>query len=240
MSVTESTTGTMPESEGQVKTSPSENGKTPEIASKVSSEDAPKLYSQVEADALVHTAKSEAGRDAKTVEVERDTLKAQITTKESELEDIVAERESLNKQIDDLASHDPDRFNLVKKGRELRERERKVEAERQALEADKQVHSDRLTRLEKVERDISILEIIDDYENAAPEKLTDLAETFGVKTKEQLIKIANSLWTKKAEKPAPPSMTVDSGVTSGGASDFSALSPREKIEKGIEQWRKKK
>src|SRR3990167_9061188 len=121
LGVEERTKGAMPKTEGDK--TPEVEGKIPEEAT-LSPEDETPIYSQRQTDALIHAAKSDWGRQSKLVEEERDKLKTQLKTKETELEDIQSEREALNTQIDDLTSDDPKRFDLIKRDRELRERER--------------------------------------------------------------------------------------------------------------------
>ena len=128
--VTETETGTMLGTPGSE--TPGAKGKTPATEKQVSPEDEPK-YSQNQLDLMLQQATSEAGRLRKEVEVERDTLKSQIQTKESELGDIQAERDSLQTQIEGLTENDPKKFDLVKKDRDLRVRETKLKTDTQAL-----------------------------------------------------------------------------------------------------------
>lgn len=207
-------------------------------ASKEPSPKKPLTYTEEEVGRLLQLDRMKAGRDWKALETERDTLKSHITAKETEIEDIQTERESLQKQIDDLASGDPDKFNLVKKDKELRERERKYKADLQALEVDKRAHGERLTRAEAIERDVLILEIAEEYENADAEKLTNLCETLGAKTEEQIKKIAETLWAKKEGAPESPLMKPDSGVTRGGSFNWRELSPDEKVKYALEHSKK--
>ncbi|KKK55093.1 hypothetical protein LCGC14_3078040, partial [marine sediment metagenome] len=65
--VTESKAGTMPNTDGQAKVTPSKKGKTPGGASKVSPEGTPTI-TQKEQEAAIHAAKSEAGRAVKARE----------------------------------------------------------------------------------------------------------------------------------------------------------------------------
>lgn len=202
---------------------PEGKGTTP-ASTETPPEGTSQTYTKVEIEKAVQYALMKAGRDWKGLETERDTLKAQILEKVTELEDIQAERESLTKQVDDLASGDPDRFDLIKKGRELRERERKYEADLKALEADKQKHGERLTQAEEMEREGTILEVAFDYEGADPIKLSELCEYFKASTEEQIRKVADTLWAKKG---GTPPITIDSGITSGGGE----LSEKERLKR---------
>uniref|UniRef100_A0A6H1ZJL8 Scaffolding protein n=1 Tax=viral metagenome TaxID=1070528 RepID=A0A6H1ZJL8_9ZZZZ len=203
----------------------------------------PKTHTQEEVDRLVQLTKMESGRERKAIEVERDSLKKQLQAKETEITDIADEREKLQTQIDELSSDDPKKFDLVKKDRDLRERERQLKNERLALDEDKQKNAEKVSKAEKFEMEVLILEIVEDYENGDLDKLKSLCEILEAKSEEQIRRVAETLWTKKAaepSKPATPPVKPYSGVTDGGVEDSSNLSPREKIDKGIEIAKQKK
>lgn len=133
-SVTETKAGTIPKAEGN--NSPEAEGKTPSDASKVSSESTPK-YTEAELKAAVHAAKSEAGREKQTLELERDGFKTKLEAKEEELVGNTAELEKLQTKLEDMSSDDPDRYDVVKELKAAREERKQLKADRQALEAEK-------------------------------------------------------------------------------------------------------
>jgi len=187
-------------------------------------------YTKEQVDRAIQLDRMERGRDWKVLETERDSLKSQLRTKENELSNIGEEREELQKQIDDLSSKDPEVFNLMKKDKELRDKERKLKTDAQTLDVEKQTYSERFKKAETFERDVRIQEIADGYEGGDFSKLKDLCDSIEVKTDEQIMKVAETLWDKKVvEPPVKPY----SGMTSGGTIDLSALSPDEKILYGL-------
>jgi len=212
----------------------------------------PTTYTKEQVQKFVSDALAEQGRKHKAelepIITERDTLKSKLT----ELSDIQDDRTDLQRRIDELANDDPAKFNLVKKENELRERERKLnkdigEREKKLTESESK-HAERIKKADSVEREASILEIVEGYENGDADRLGDaittFETTFGIKvtSDEQIRKVADTLWTKKATgppKPEVPPLKPFSGTTDGGSEDTSNLSPREKIELGIEKLKKK-
>jgi len=206
----------------------------------------PETYTREQIQKFVSDALAEQGRKHKSefepVAKERDTYKSQLQAKENELAGLSDERGELQKRIDELSSNDPEVFNLVKKDRELRERERQLKTGVQELEAEKQSHAERIKLADDTLREISIFEIASKYDGGNPVKLKDLCDTFGAKSEEQIIKVAENLWAKKLETPTTEEtqpIKPYSGVTSGGGIDINALSPDEKIKYALEHSKKK-
>ncbi len=219
--VDESKTGTITSTEEQAKVTPSTEVKTPETASKVSPEVTPKLYSKDEADALVHAAKSEGGRETRIVEKERDALKTQLAAITSERDDIKTEREGLDKRITELSSSDPELNNLEKRAKELREQDRTLKDGIRSLEADRLTNATRVKKADDFERGLSLQVIVEEYEDGDLTKLTDLCDTFEAKSEDQIRKVAETLWLKKVFPPP----VLYSGKTIGGGIDPKTLSP---------------
>lgn len=248
MGVTDATEkGTRPEAEEQPKgSSPAESG-TPGSEGKESPEKEPqKLYTQADLDAMVHAAKSEAGRKAKEVERERDNLKTQLSAKEGEIEDIQFERETLQKQIEDLSSDDPKKFDLIQKDKQLRDEQRSLKAGKQALEADKQAHQEDIRIATETMREINIWDVASEYEGGDAVRLKALADTMEKNSLEEIRGVAEILWKPKGTKPkgeepggkqAP--LKPYSGHTDGGQLDFSKLTPSEKLQRQLEKEKKR-
>ncbi len=203
----------------------------------------PATHSEAEMQKAVSDALAEAGRKHKAeltlVTSERDTLKGQITTKDSELEDVAEERKGLQSQIDDLTSDDPEKFNLVTKEKDLRGRESTLKAEKRTLEADKLTQQATVKQASDTLREVAIWEIATEYEGGDPVKLKELCDKFELSSREKIQDAAEALWTKKPA-PATPPVSSDSGLTSGGSEDFTTIkfgpdapSAKEMISKGV-------
>ena len=222
--VKERKSGTMSEAEKLAQATSKEKGKTPEETTTVSPEEETPIYTQKQADALIHAARSEWGRQAKPIEEERDKLKSQIKTKETELEDIQAERETLNKQIEDLASDDPKKFDYIKRDRELRERERNTKNKISTLDDREAKLSEREKRVNSFEREVLIETIADEYEDGDSEKLKNAISGFENPTEEQIRTIADIFWKKKEEEEEkgkkPKAPKPYSGKSEGGSPYF--------------------
>jgi len=180
----------------------------------------PKTYTEEAYKKAISDALAKQGRENKvaveTIIKERDTLKGQIRSKEDLLSDITTEREELKKQIDDLSKDDPEKFNIIKKDRELRERENQLKTKLRDLEARETTHGERIKKAEGLEREILIQEIVDEYEGGNFDKLKDLCETLEVTGEDKIRVTADTLWTKKPETPVEPPVKPFSSMTDGG------------------------
>jgi len=239
MTVAEAKTGNIPQAGGTQH--PSVPGKIPGEGKQVSSEET-KMYTQKEVDALVHGAKSQAGRATQEIEVERDTLKSQVLRNERDLEEIQSERESLHKEIEELTSDDPKKFDVVKKDRELRERERIIRADAQELEKQKALHEGTVREAQQTMREIMLWEIALEYTEGDPVKLKALCDSSGATSEEKIREIPVILgWSLKAGKnPTTPKSATQplkpySGYTEGGKRDLSRLTPRQKMVEGLKE-----
>ena len=222
--VKERKSGTMSEAEKLAQATSEEKDKTPEKTTTVSPEEETPIYNQKQADALVHASTSDWGRRVKEIETERDNLKSQIKAKETDLEDIQAERETLNKQIDDLTSDDPKKFDLIKKDRELRTQERELKNRLHTLDDRETKLSEREKRVNSFEREVLIETIADEYEDGDAEKLKNAISGFENPTEEQIRTIADIFWKKKEEEEGkgkkPKAPKPYSGKSEGGSPYF--------------------
>ena len=214
-----STTGTTPEAKGQTKVTPEVKGETPEPA-KISPE-APQSYSQEEVEKLLHTLKSESGREKKELEVKVSTLEKQLSSKTDELAENTAEIEKLEARIDDLSKDDPERITANKELKAAKEERKQLKTDRETLEGERATHAESIKIAYDTLREISIWGIAEEYDNGDAVKLKDLCDTFEIKSEEQIRKAADKLWTKKTiepalAKPATPPLKLFSGVTQGG------------------------
>ena len=244
MSVTEGGPGTKT-APGGPNTPPSADG-TPGAPNQVSSA-TPRAYNQEEVDGLTHSARSQGGREAtaalKVMTSDRDSLKIQLTSKEGEITDITADRDAHRTTAEDLASEDPQRFNLVKRETTLRTGEaalntgkRQLEAATATLAADRKLTDDS-------KREITVMDVATGKKDAAgtvigsPEKLKEVCESIGATTEEQIQTVADTLWPD-AVTTAVPALKILSGTTSGGAPSLDGKSPEEKVKLGLAKLNK--
>jgi len=222
-SVTEDPTGTTQKPDGQK--SPSGNGETPVTASKVSSPEQAKTYSTEEVEAIAHAIRSDAGRERVAIEKERDSLKAEVAKITADLEDNATEIEKLQGNLDNMSSDDPEKFDLAKELKAAREERKQLRADKASLETEKRSHADELKLASDTLREIAIFDIATEYQNANPEKLKTLCETFNASSQEQIRKVADTLWLKKGIVPSGQKipLKLDTGRGSGGPTDKQIL-----------------
>jgi chromosome segregation ATPase len=201
----------------------------------------PKTYTEEQVQKKLSDALAEQGRKHKAelepIVKERDSFKSQLEANTSDLEANKSEIDKLQAKIDDLASNDPARFDAVKEMKalkterdQLRADKRALDADKQALDADKQTHGERIKKAESFERETLIQGMVEDYEGGDFDKLKDFCETFDAKSEEQIRKVADKLWTKKAPEPpnseAPP-VKPYTGMTNGGSEKIGDLPPKQ-------------
>ena len=241
--VTKTGTGAEVKAEGQTKVTPSVETKAPAAVKVSSTEEEPKLYTQKQFDDFVHMVKSEAGRDRKAMEVERDQFKSKAEKLESKITVIQSERDKLQSDLEEMSSDDPKKFDIIKRDRELREAQRALQSKADELAEKEKASQAKIKIASETMLEINIWDIAAEYKNSDPIKLKDLCATFGATSEEQIRKVADTMWEK--ENPAPQTeeqkqaaLKLVSGKTRGGATDYSSLSPDEKLKEGFRQLKK--
>ena len=170
-------------------------------------------------------------------------LQLTVETKDTELANVLGDRDGLLSQIKELTSDDPKKFDVIRKELDVSAREKKLTAERASLETDMKTHGERVTSADAVLRGVSINKIASGYEGGDPAALKNAIEKFekdfgiSIKTDEHIRMAIPSTWQKKASG-TPPVVPV-STLTSGGADNTDGLSPKDKIERGIAEKQKK-
>jgi len=197
-----------------------------------SPEETPRTYSQEQVDKLTHLASMKAGRDRKSIEEERDSLKTKVTDLENKILTIEGERESIQKQLDDLAGDDPNKFSLIKRDRELRDREKKLQNSLATHETEKKSYAQQIKDVQELDRLVQIYLVSEQFIDGNADKLAEACGKYGLDAEEEINSMAETLWRKKEEK-TPPTMETDSGRTSGGSTTFT----REQIDRmSIEEY----
>jgi len=213
---------------------PSEPPSTDQEASKETTQ--ARTYSEEEYQAALTRAVREAtgkqGKEHKlvldTITKERDELKTRASTAESKIESIEDERKSLREQIEDLTSDDPKKFDLVKKDRELRDKEAKYKADLQAWQTEKQSYDERISRTAEREKAMTIFDVAAEYDDPQPDKLSDKVKELEAKlqvkitSEEQIRSVAEILWGESEGKKPPETketLKTYSGKTEGGGKE---------------------
>ena len=222
MTVSDATkAGTTPQLEGT--TSPEGKGGTPTIERDVSSQEEQPSLTQSQHESIVHALKSDWGRKVKDIEVERDNLTTQMGTSQSQLEDIQTERDNLQQQIEDLSSNDPQKYDLVKKDKELRDNQRRLKARITELDSRETKLGERETKVSSFEREVLVESIADEYEDGDSAKLKKAVEVFDKPTEEQIRTMAAIIFSAKtggAEPEGRSPLKPDSGKSRGGSTYF--------------------
>src|SRR3990167_10491014 len=219
--VGESKSGNITEKEELAPAASEKEVKTPEDVSKLSPGEEP-IYSQTQANLLLHAAQSEWGRQRTALEKDRDTYKSQAEKQQSDLADNAKDIEALQTKLDDMSSDDPQKFDVAKELKAAREERKQLKADRVALEDEKRT----LEPYKQEKRTRDIFDIAQEYEVDNYDKLYDLCDVTGANSEEQIRKIADTLWLKRgAEEEAtkekkPKAPKPFSGKSDGGSPYF--------------------
>ncbi len=199
----------------------------------------PKTYTKAELEKAIEDALSARGRDVtkelKPVLTERDTYKTNAETASARASELEAEIKDLQEQLDELAGEDTNKKDYLKAKRELTaELRRKVtDAETEKKKATELwVKNEELVKEAKAfKREKIINMMVSEYEGADSTKLLKLCEDRGITDKDEIVKVADILWSKKnapretSQSPGRP----DSGMTLGGGIALGNLPPKERL-----------
>jgi len=172
-----------------------------------------KTYTQEELDRAIHAARSQAGRDAKSLELRDQALTSRekaLKEREEKLE--AAELEGLK--------NDPQKLDIHQQRKALRE-------ERAALEKEKAEHQAEIEAAREIQRELDIWEIGEKYA-LDPQMLKDLNLPL-----DQTEAVAKRL--SEARPKETKEIKTDSSVTSGGGKDLSKLTTRQLISRGLKE-----
>ncbi len=204
-----------------------------------SSQPSPKTYTEQD---IINERKRQAGLNKTIADLQaklantESTWKSQLESKEDELKAIAEERAGYLKDLQDIASGDPNQFNVVQRTKDLGERERKLKAEIKANE-------ERIKKAEAFERKELVGTIAADYKDADVNKLQRLCDKAKVTSEEDIREIADTLgWERKQGDGEPATTTAkvtpvkpDSGKTSGGGANLDGLSSKDLLRKAYAQ-----
>ncbi len=202
----------------------------------------PKSYTPEEANKLVSDALAKQGREhalvLRPITAERDTLKGQIGLKDGEIADLTTDRDAHRTTAEDLASEDPQRFNLVKREATLRTGEGVLKTGTRQLEADRAAHTADRKLTDDTKREITVMDVATGKKDTEgkvigdPERLKEVCEKWGATSEEQIQEVADTLWPDAATA-AVPGLKILSGSTSGGAQGLNGLTPEQKVSRGL-------
>ena len=199
----------------------------------------PKTYTQEDVDKQIQFDRMQRGRDWKSLETERDNLRGQVEDKESKLKVATDKLESLKTQIDELASDDPDKLNLVKKLREAEGAMEQATAKLKEAEAKEASIAESQQEITKWKRDQLVYTVADEFVTANGEPIDfdsfmSAADKFKLGEREDLVLLAETLGFKsKSSKPtATPAPTKPySGITEGGSETLEGKSRKQLFRK---------
>jgi len=215
-----------------------------------------KTYSEAEHLKAVSDERTVSGRLKTQLEKatkERDTFKSQVDQLIAGAEKATAANEEtkatiaqLEEDLETLGDGNLDAAEVLKIKKELRAekaklvQEFKVKEEANALlektlEKEREEWAGTVAETQAAKFEVDVFEVAEDYVDEAgkdikPEKLKSLCEKAGKNKREEIIELADVLWSKKAEPTNnEPALIEDSGVTNGGRESLEGKSVDEKL-----------
>ncbi len=187
----------------------------------------PKTFTESEVQKAVNDALAKAGREAKALELRKVELEKEKTEHTAWLE----ERKKAEKERDEAEAErlkdKPEELSIYQRQKRLREAEAALVESKQAFEAERLTHAERIKAVEETERETTVFEIATEL-NGDPVILKATAGELNLTSNDQIKALAKRLWPP-AKKEAPPGTKnkPDSGETGGGGGKLT----NEQIEK---------
>ncbi len=209
--------GTMDDKDEQAKSASSKAAKTPAKEAPVSPEEEPLIYSQTQGDALFHAGKSEGGRDSVDLRTKLTEAESKVTTLTTNLDDIKSERDKIQGDLEDLSSDDPKKFDLIKRDRDLRQRESDTKGRLSKAETLETNLTEREKKVSSFELQGIVETVAGEYEDGDVKRLKDAIAGFDKPTEEQVRHLAGIIFN---DKTTPDEQTKSpkrySGKSDGG------------------------
>lgn len=163
---------------------------------------------------LIREGKADAGRQIAEARRETESFRKEAAKQAAQFKSTLAELEALEERV---SKDEPEGLDLLKLRREIREKRAELQAERDEFDQGKQEHTERISKVEKLERDYAALAVAADYPGVKPEDLIDLGGT----DKASMTKIARILANPRTQPDTPK--PDDSTGDRGGMSDDEKL-----------------
>ncbi len=179
---------------------------------KGTSKDKGKLYTEEAIAKVKSDAAAEAGRQRKTAETERDTLKQDLQTLTSRLDELGRERDE--SRLAEARAGGPDTLSAYQKEQGTTKRERELQDQiRDMTRREEQLKADRI----EVDKDRSVVSVA--YLAAKHGLETEVLESFGISDPEVLEKVAEKL---AGAKPVKTELGEGEEIPSGEAPELIA------------------
>lgn len=187
-----------------------------------------KTYTQDEVDKMLSERHRGLNKQIDTLTKERDTLKIEVTKKESAIQEHSTKIKALEADIDELNESNPDSADLTKLKRQLRneiaEREKAIKDKEETLKSEKESHEAEWKEHEAIINEaklekfaITAWDVADQYTGGDAVRLKAICEKSGNLTEDFAKQMAETLWVKKSETKKPlVEGTPDAGGTQGG------------------------
>ena len=203
----------------------------------------PQTYTETEVTKRISDELAKAGRDAKSLETQKVSLKKLAESLEADKMQIAKWQAGREEEELEAAKDSPEALTLLQRKQALRKKEAEFAEKQSALDAAKAEHEIELQDARDVKREITIWQIAGD--DIDPAKLKDACDKLNAQTEEQIKALADSIRPEKraddktqAGPKALRPFKADSSVTTGVSKDFSGMSANEKIRWALEHPKK--
>jgi len=171
---------------------------------------------------------------------DKDTATKLADANAKSLERLQAEREKLQELIDE----DPDKANLAKKMRDLAAREQTLKDEKMAHDSEWAEHQESLKELAASKVKDMVFDIASEYDDGTSNehvsvKLQKLVDDLGITSEEQIRKVADTFWTKKANPEETEEEALVPPVSMRGGGGKPVLRGDAALQAGLAEEREK-
>jgi len=186
----------------------------------------PETYTKEQLDMAIHQALSQAGRDAKSIEVTRQALAQQKEALDKQLSEVQQWREEQDKAFLEANKDNPQAIDWYQKNKELQKQMADFNKRKLEYDADIQLAKD--TKFE-----VTVWGIADKHK-VNPDKLKELAIQFNLTTDEQINSLAENLKAVGVDKGGDDQkLKTVTSVARGASKDINSMSPDEKVNEGL-------
>lgn len=207
----------------------------------------PRTFTEEEYLKAVSDRKANEGRlkvQLDAVTKERDNYKAEVEKATTQVEETKAEIADLQKDYELAIADNADVAEINKIKKDLRTEKAKlnleVAAKQKALDSEREQWAGTVAETLAARFEVDTFEIAENYEGGDWNRLKALCEKANVKEKEDIIGLADVLWTKKGKSKDSEGnpFIPDSGVTNGGGVNFDSMTPAQRREEVARRLRK--
>ena len=182
------------------------------------SQETPQTYTKQQMDKAVSDALSQAGRDAKALETQRNELTQQAEAIETTKQEIEKYRQDQDAAFMEAVKNNPDAVNWAEKNKELQAKEKELKKQLADFNKTKLEYDAQIKAAQETQKEINIFSVASE-KKVDPQRLKTLSDKFGITDKDKLAELADEIASKGGT--STQDVHIDSGMTKGAPGEKS-------------------